>query len=388
MSGIAEFLLANEPTQPENRESQIKTLSMMPEASKEKREGILPVKYVFLDVVGFTHNRTVETQSDIVRSLNAIVKASIQAHGIPEENQILIPTGDGICVALLNLDCLTEVESPYDAHLRIALDILARLDEYNNSQAQDDDHKFQLRIGVNENVDNIIIDINGRRNVAGDGINTAQRIMSLADGNQILVSSAVFTTLRIRNKYFKSAFKTLPNTTIKHGMELSVHQYVAADKVGLNTELPERFEVPVKPEPRLTQIAAYYFAHAIKNQEFFIKHARSGDEYRALVLIYFLAEDSVEMAQATSIDSVKPHTVNFGSDLESQFKFLESIDFWIVVTLKSLIVEKHLDDFYRYFESDRFGTKNRLFINQKGKDKLKAEWNQIWEEFGLENPAE
>lgn len=357
------------------------------EASSANIEGILPVKYVFLDVVGFTHNRSVETQSDIVRSLNAIVNASIQANCIPEENQILIPTGDGICVALLNLDCLTEVESPYDAHLRIALDILARLEEY-NFQAQDDDHKFQVRIGVNENVDNVIIDINGRRNVAGDGINTAQRIMSLADGNQILVSSPVFTTLRIRNKYFKSAFKTLPSTRIKHGMELSVHQYVAADKVGLNTDLPERFEVPVKPEPRLTQIAAYYFAHAIKNQEFFIKHAGSGDEYCALVLLYFLAEDSVEMAQATSIDSVKPHTANFGSDLESQFKYLESIDFWVVATLKSLIVERHLADFYRHFESDRFGTKNRLFINQKGKDKLKAEWNQIWEDFALENPAE
>jgi class 3 adenylate cyclase len=285
------------------------------EHTRTKTGGILPVKYVFLDVVAFTHNRSVETQSDIVRSLNAIVKGSIEANRIPEENQILIPTGDGICIALLNLDCLTEVESPYDVHLRIALDILARLNEYNNSEAQNDDHKFQIRIGVNENVDNVIIDINGRRNVAGDGINTAQRIMSIADGNQILVSSAVFTTLRIRDKYFKSAFKTLPNTRIKHGMELSVHQYVAADRVGLNTELPQRFKVTAKPEPRLTQIAAYYFAHAIKNQEFFIKHANSSDVYRGVVLLYFLAEDSVELAQATSIDSVKPTTASFGSDL-------------------------------------------------------------------------
>lgn len=350
-------------------------------------EGILPVKYVFLDVVGFTHNRSVETQSDIVRSLNAIVKASIQANGIPEENQILISTGDGICVALLNLDCLTEVESPYDVHLRIALDILERLEEY-NSHEQNDDHRFQIRIGVSENVDNVIIDINGRRNVAGDGINTAQRIMSLADGNQILVSSAVFTTLRIRDKYFNSAFKTLPNTRIKHGMELSVHQYVAADRVGLNTELPERFKVSAKLEPRLTQIAAYYFAHAIKNQEFFIKHADSSDEYRGVALLYFLAEDSVELAQATSIDSIRPTTASFGSDLESQFKYLESINFWLIATLKNLIVDKHLYDFYSYFESDRFAQRNYLFINQKGKDKLKAEWNLIWEEFGLENTEE
>ena len=103
------------------------------ESPKQKTEGIVPVKYVFLDVVGFTDNRSVETQSDIVRSLNAIVKASIQVNRIPEDNQILIPTGDGICVALLNLDCLTEVESPYDAHLRVALrsvsTILRQLDD-------------------------------------------------------------------------------------------------------------------------------------------------------------------------------------------------------------------------------------------------------------------
>jgi class 3 adenylate cyclase len=354
----------------------------------EARQGIFPVKYVFLDVVGFTHNRSVETQSNIVGFLNIIVEASIKANGIPEENQILIPTGDGICVALLNLDCLTEVESPYDAHLRIALDILARLDEYNNSQAQDDDHKFQIRIGVNENVDNVIIDINGRRNVAGDGINTAQRIMSIADGNQILVSSAVFTTLGIRDKYFNTSFKTLPRTRIKHGIELSVYQYIAPEKAGLNVQLPQRFRVSEKPEPRLTQIAAYYFAHAIKNQKFFIKQARSGDEYYGVVLLYFLAADSVELATTTSIDEFKPHTSNFGADLEAQFKYFQSISFWLVVTLNNFIIEKHLDDFFTYFESDRFGIKNHLVINQKGKDKLKAEWNQIWEELALDNLGE
>jgi len=355
------------------------------EASNANIEGILPVKYVFLDVVGFTHNRSVETQSDIVRSLNAIVKTSLQANSIPDENLILIPTGDGICIALLNLDCLSDVERPYDAHLRVALDILLRLEEYNTSQAQNEEHRFQIRIGINENVDNVVVDINGRRNVAGDGINTAQRIMSLAGGNQILVSSEVFTTLGIRDKYFRGSFKELPRTRIKHGRQITPHQFIAPNNIGLNIELPERFKSPDKPEPRLTQTAAYYFAHAIKNQSFLIKKRDSSDEYYGVVLLYFLAEDSVELATSTSIDSFKPHTAAFGTDLESQFKYFESINFWLVATLKTFIVEKHLDDFYRYFESDRFSVKNRVFINQKGKDKLKAEWNQIWEEFGLDS---
>jgi len=350
--------------------------------SEEPSEGIVPVKYVFLDVVGFTHNRSVEAQSDLVRSLNAIVKASIEANDIPEDSKILIPTGDGICIALLNLDYLTGIESPYDAHLRIALDILKRLEEHNKTQ--DDDHRFQIRIGVNENVDNVIIDINENLNVAGDGINTAQRIMSIADGNQILVSSSVFNTLGIRDKYFK-AFKALPRTKIKHGIELAIYQFISTDHVGVNIELPPRFRSPEKKESRLTPTVAYYLAHAIRNEKFFLTKADSGlAEYAGVVLLYVLATDSVEVSESTAFDVASLKAPEFGADFQSQFSYFDSLKFWVVSNLKDFIIETHLSEFYECFESGRYGVRNYTFINPYGKEKLKRERPEIWAEFALD----
>lgn len=55
-------------------------------------------------------------------------------------------------------------------------------------------------MGINTNADNLVTDINGARNLAGAGINIAQRVMDSADGNQILVSHSVYDTLRDREK--------------------------------------------------------------------------------------------------------------------------------------------------------------------------------------------
>jgi hypothetical protein len=152
--------------------------------------------------------------------------------------------------------------------------------------------RFQARIGINANVDNLVTDINGRRNVAGAGINLAQRVMSTADGNQIMVGQPVFETLVQREKYLK-AFRSY-SATIKHGAVLTVHQFVETDRPGLNVEVPSQFrEAPEEMLP-LTKLAAYYIAHAIANAEFLKGQVAGGqDAYAAVILLYFLARDSI-----------------------------------------------------------------------------------------------
>jgi class 3 adenylate cyclase len=181
---------------------------------KEIPEAItIPAKYVFLDVVGFTHERSVEAQSDIVHILNDIVQGGITENEVPKDKLILLPTGDGMCIALLN------VESPYDVHLLIALSIVKRVHEH-NEEIENEMRKFQVRIGLNSNIDNLVTDINGNRNIAGAGISVASRVMNVADGNQILVGESVFDTLRYREKYM-SAFKHYP-ATVKHEVKLPI----------------------------------------------------------------------------------------------------------------------------------------------------------------------
>ncbi len=183
-------------------------------------------KYIFLDVVDFTRNRSIEAQSEIVGVLNHLVLDVIKDHQVPDDQIILIPTGDGICIALLN------IESPYDIHIQISLGVIKRTHEYNES-IQDEMRKFRVRIGVNANTDNLVTDINSRKNIAGAGINMAQRVMSLADGNQILVGQTVFDMLKQREQYM-SAFREL-HGHVKKGLEIAVYQLVSDDYIGLNT---------------------------------------------------------------------------------------------------------------------------------------------------------
>jgi len=194
----------------------------------------IPTKYVFLDVVGYTRDRSVEAQSDIVHALNNMVLGSVTENGVPKDKVIFLPTGDGMCIALLN------IESPFDIHLLVALGIVRRIHRH-SEKTQDDMRKFQIRIGLKANTDNLVVDINGRRNVAGAGISFASRVMDMADGNQILVGESVFDVLRHREKYM-SAFKEY-KATVKHGVEISVYQFIGGGHVGLNTRPPEVFQV-------------------------------------------------------------------------------------------------------------------------------------------------
>ena len=56
----------------------------------------IPAKYILLDVVDFTHHRSVEAQTDIVHALNAIVQSSVQCENIPQEKILFLPRGDNI----------------------------------------------------------------------------------------------------------------------------------------------------------------------------------------------------------------------------------------------------------------------------------------------------
>lgn len=184
-------------------------------------------KYIFLDIVGYSYQRTVEAQTDIIDAMNNAVRKAIASLEIAKDRRVLIPTGDGVCVALL------DVKDPFDIHLQLALKILELVDKYNQSQ-KDKMRQFQLRIGVNENIDNLITDINGNKNVAGAGITEAQRIMDQGSGGNILVGRTVFEQLRQRENYM-TKFRKYP-AVIKHNVKLDVYQFVDFSIKYLNSE--------------------------------------------------------------------------------------------------------------------------------------------------------
>jgi hypothetical protein len=334
------------------------------------------VKYIFLDVVRYSQDRSVEAQTEIIGTLNELVRDSAEGVVTPQDRTVFLPTGDGICIGLLDVD------SPYDIHLQLGLALLERLDLY-NSQSSDPMRKFQIRVGINANVDNIVVDINGNRNVAGAGINLAQRVMNAADGNQILVGDAVFETLRHREKYMKS-FKSF-TANAKHGAMFTVHQFVEPHP-GLDTSVPSRFRVAEKQEVKLSRFAAYYFAHGIKNREVLRSLPTRGSYwcYPATVLLMRLAQDSVGSSEANEFDRYDPRTWKAGkASFNEQLEYYKSSDFWVICDLSTFLEKECLSDYWEYFE--RSFNFSSHFVTTGGREKLKREWPSIWKEFGFED---
>ena len=223
------------------------------------------VKYVFLDIVGYTRNRSVEAQVHVIEQLNKIVLEAIKevlepasrksptlasmptlASAIKEvlepasrksaemattepthkvfKNVILLPTGDGICI------CIDGDDYPYDCHVRLALQILIAARIY-TTQTSDPELRIDLRIGVNQNHDNLVMDINGKLNVAGSGINTAQRLMDAAEPGTIRVGQGVYEMLHQRKDYM-NRFQRL-DVMVKHDISLTTYLYEIKNLQGL-----------------------------------------------------------------------------------------------------------------------------------------------------------
>lgn len=335
------------------------------------------IKYIFLDIIKFTTGRSVEAQADLVAALNRIVRTALANKGIDLNNTILLPTGDGICIALIEA-------KPFDIHFELALDIVAQISDYND-QTSDQMRQFEARIGINENIDNIVVDINEKKNVAGMGINMAQRIMSLADGNQILLGQAVYEILSGREKYM-SDLRWYPGSD-KHGNQFPVYQYIGKDYKGLNNDIPAIFKSKAVQEKKIPKIVAYYLAHAIENREFLLsKKEDSLFEYVSTVLLYFRSHDSEDASEASQYERYYPITYKSNElTFDTQYAYYEAQDFHLRSELAALIRRFILDDYQDCFEYIQAGS-IQVFVSQVGRSKLKSQWPSIWKEFNF--PAE
>jgi len=98
-----------------------------------------------------------------------------------------------------------------------------------------------LKVGLNTYVDSIVMDVNNKKNVSGNGINMAQRIMDLGSHSQILMHKRVYDDLSNYEKY-KDKFRELGEYTVKHDVKLPVYQYIDDTSAFLNNESPDRKE--------------------------------------------------------------------------------------------------------------------------------------------------
>jgi Adenylate and Guanylate cyclase catalytic domain len=162
---------------------------------------------VFLDIVKYTQ-LSIEDQSTIKKQFELLITESLK--NTPQYDRIILDTGDGAAIAFLG--------APEDA-MFVSLNI--RNSIVNN---QNDSLLLKIRFGINLGPVRIINDINGHLNILGDGINVAQRIMSFAAPNQILVSKSYFEVTSRLSKEFMEIFSYSGLRKDKHIREHELYE--------------------------------------------------------------------------------------------------------------------------------------------------------------------
>ena len=187
-----------------------------------KKEIELEIAHVlFLDIVGYS-KLSVNEQHARVDELNGIVRLSEQFQKAEAANRILkIPTGDGMALVFYK-----SPEEPAQCAFEI-------------SRALKDNQRLQVRMGIHSGPVSGVVDVNERTNVAGAGINLAQRVMDCGDAGHILLSHHVAEDLAEYERW-RPFLHDIGTFEVKHGARVSVTN-LYSDEVG-NPNLPSKLQ--------------------------------------------------------------------------------------------------------------------------------------------------
>lgn len=175
---------------------------------------------LFMDVVGYS-KLLVNEQRELVQQLSQIVRNTEQVRIAEAANKLIrIPAGDGMALVFFN-----SPESP----VRCAMEISKKLKEH---------PQLQLRMGIHSGPVNRVRDVNDQTNVAGAGINTAQRVMDCGDAGHILLSRHIAEDLG-HYRQWQPYLHDLGEFEVKHGARIHLVNFYT-EELG-NPELPEKF---------------------------------------------------------------------------------------------------------------------------------------------------
>ena len=185
-----------------------------------KKEIELEIAYVlFIDIVGYSKLVTSE-QRRLLELLNQIVRDSEHFRTAEAKSRLItVPTGDGMALVFYNTP-----EAPVECALEI-------------SNAASEHPELKLRMGIHSGPVSGVVDVSGRSNIAGAGINIAQRVMDCGDAGHVLISKHMAEDLE-QYGHWKQNLHDLGECDVKHGVSVSV--------VNLYTEELGNPEVPQK----------------------------------------------------------------------------------------------------------------------------------------------
>src|SRR5215467_7681932 len=210
-------------------------------AAEVKKEIRLQIGHVlFIDIVGYSKLLN-EEQKERLNQLTEIVLATTPVRESTDEQLVRLPTGDGMALVFRR-----SAEAP----ARCALEIAESLRKH---------PELPVRMGIHSGPVSEVTDVSGRTNIAGAGINMAQRVMDCGDAGHILLSQHVADDL-VHSRQWASRLCDLGECEVKHGVRLHlVNLY--AEPLG-NAALPQKFQ-QAKPKSAPRSNAGWIAALAV-----------------------------------------------------------------------------------------------------------------------------
>ena len=198
---------------------------------------------LFIDIVGYS-NLSINEQRAAIDELNQVVRTSEQFQKAEAADRLIkIATGDGMALVFY-----TSPEAPAQCAIEI-------------SRALNEHPHLQLRMGVHSGPVSGVIDVTGHANLAGAGLNMANRVMSCGDAGHILVSKRIAEDLG-EYEHWRPFLHDLGACDVKHGVRVGVVS-LYENGVG-NPQLPKKFQALKKHRTRVrwTQAALALLALA------------------------------------------------------------------------------------------------------------------------------
>jgi adenylate cyclase len=177
---------------------------------------------LFIDIVGYS-KLLINEQSEQLETLKKIVRGTEQFRLAEAEGKLLrLPTGDGGALVFR-----TSPEAP----VLCALEISEELKKH---------PELHVRMGIHSGPVNAITDLNEQANIAGAGINMAQRVMDCGDAGHILLSKRVAEDLA-QYGHWQPHLHDLGECEVKHGVRVHIVN-LYTEKLG-NSKLPKKFQL-------------------------------------------------------------------------------------------------------------------------------------------------
>src|SRR5438876_9970908 len=175
---------------------------------------------LFIDIVGYS-KLLINEQRESLEELNQVVRGTQAFRAAAAARKLTrLPTGDGMALVFS-----TTPEAPVECALEISKALKSR-------------PELPVRMGVHSGPISGITDVNDRSNIAGGGINMAQRVMDCGDAGHILLSKRVAEDLA-QYRHWQPYLHDVGDCQVKHDVTVSVVN-LYTDEAG-NAALPEKF---------------------------------------------------------------------------------------------------------------------------------------------------